>query len=47
MKQILKREVKCFRHDRSAKVEVTGLELKKHAGKRVLIKVFALDKKKR
>jgi len=41
MKQILKKEIKCFKHDNSAKVEVTAKELKKFAGKRVIIKIFS------
>lgn len=45
MKQILKKEAKCFKKGTSARVEVNGMELKKYAGKRVLVKVFALDKK--
>jgi hypothetical protein len=47
MKQIIKKEAKCFKHDKSARVEVNGIELKKFAGKRVLVKIFAIKKKRR
>lgn len=45
MKQILKKEAKCFKKEKSARIEVNGMELRKYAGQRMLVKVFALDKK--
>lgn len=47
MKQIIKKEAKCFKHDKSARVEINGKELRKFAGKRLLVKVFTIDKKRR
>jgi len=41
MKQILKKEAKCFKKNKSSRVEINGKELNKFRGKRVLVKVFA------
>lgn len=47
MKQILKKEAKVFKTNQglSARCEANDKILKKFAGKKVLIKVFELDKK--
>ena len=47
MKQIIKKEALCFKKEKSARIEVNGMELRKYAGKRLLVKVFALSRKDR
>jgi len=47
MKQILKKEVLCFKKEKSARIEINGMELRPYAGKRLFVRVFALDKKDR
>ncbi len=47
MKQILKKEARCFRCNKSARAEINAIELKKYVGKKVFVKVFALDKKRK
>lgn len=47
MRQIIKKEAKCFKHEKSARIEVNGKELKPYAGKKLLVKVYALSRKDR
>ncbi len=47
MKQIIKKEAKCFKHEKSARIEINGKELIKYAGKRLLVKVFALTREEK
>ena len=47
MKQILRKEAKCFKKEKSARIEVNGRELRPYAGTRMLVRVFAINKKKK
>jgi hypothetical protein len=40
MKQILKEEVKCFKHGNAGEVKINRVALKKYRGKRLIVKVF-------
>jgi len=40
MKQIYKAEVKCYKHEKFGEVSVRRKDLKKYAGKRVIVKIF-------